>query len=120
MNNTNLHLVGKTLGYFVLAGLFEIGGAYLIWLWLREDYVLYVGLLGGLALFVYGIIQTRQPTQFHRVYAAYGGVFIVMAMLWGWVFDGIAPDRFDVLGGVIALIGMAVIFYWPRKGEQPL
>jgi len=118
MNNQKLKTIAKTLFYFFLAGLFEIGGGYLVWLWIREDYAFLVGLLGGFVLFLYGIVPTLQPSHFHRIYAAYGGIFIVMAMLWGWVFDGIAPDRFDVIGAIIALIGVAVIFYWPRKYEQ--
>lgn len=118
MNTTLVKAIVITLFYFLLAGVLEIGGGYLVWLWLREDYTIFVGFLGGLVLFLYGIIPTLQPAHFHRVYAAYGGIFIVMAMLWGWAFDGISPDRFDVLGAVIALIGVAVIFYWPRKGEQ--
>jgi len=103
---------------FFLAGLFEIGGAYLIWLWLREDLIWTLGILGGFILFSYGIVQTFQPAYFHRTYAAYGGVFIVMAMLWGWIFDGIAPDIFDIIGGLVALFGAGVIFYWPRKGKK--
>lgn len=107
----------KTLFYFFLAGLLEIGGGYLVWLWLREDYGFLLGILGGFILFLYGIVPTLQPSHFHRIYAAYGGVFIVMAMLWGWIFDGIRPDRFDVIGGMIALVGVGIIFYWPRKEE---
>ena len=117
MDSKKLKMVLRTLFYFFLAGLFEIGGGYLVWLWIREDYAFFVGLLGGFVLFLYGIVPTLQPSHFHRIYAAYGGVFIVMSMLWGWIFDGITPDRFDVLGAIIALIGIAVIFYWPRKGE---
>ena len=79
-------VVAKTIFYFILAGLLEIGGGYLVWLWLREDYAFYVGMLGGFILFLYGIIPTLQPSYFHRIYAAYGGVFIVMAMLWGGYF----------------------------------
>jgi len=105
----------KTLFYFFLAGLLEIGGGYLVWLWLREDYGFFIGVLGGFLLFFYGIVQTRQPFHFHRIYAAYGGVFIVMAMLWGWIFEGIGPDRFDIIGGLIALVGVGIIFYYPRK-----
>lgn len=107
----------KTLFYFFLAGLLEIGGGYLVWLWLREDYGFLLGILGGFILFLYGIVPTLQPSHFHRIYAAYGGVFIVMAMLWGWIFDNIRPDRFDLIGGTIALVGVGIIFYWPRKEE---
>lgn len=106
-----------TLFFFFLAGLFEIGGGYLVWLWLRENMGWVLGVLGGFVLFLYGIVPTFQPSHFHRIYAAYGGVFIVMAMAWGWIFDGIAPDKFDLIGGSIALIGVWVIFYWPRKEE---
>ena len=77
-----------------------------------------LGVLGGFVLFLYGIIPTFQPSHFHRIYAAYGGVFIVMAMTWGWIFDGIAPDKFDITGVLIALIGVGIIFYWPRRGEK--
>lgn len=118
MNNQKLKFIAKTLFYFFLAGLLEIGGGYLVWLWIREDYAFFVGLLGGFVLFLYGIVPTLQPSHFHRIYAAYGGIFIVMALLWGWIFDGIAPDRFDIIGAIIALIGVAVIFYWPRKKES--
>ncbi len=118
MNNQPPKMIAKTLMYFFLAGLFEIGGGYLVWLWVREDYAFFIGLLGGFVLFLYGVVPTLQPSHFHRIYAAYGGIFIVMAMLWGWFFDGIAPDRFDVIGALIALIGVAVIFYWPRPCKQ--
>ena len=107
-----------TLFLFFLAGLFEIGGGYLVWLWLRESYSWPIGVIGGFILFLYGIVPTFQPSHFHRIYAAYGGVFIVMAMLWGWIFEKIAPDMFDIIGGVVALIGVGIIFYWPRKNEQ--
>lgn len=119
MGNQSLKIISKTVIYFFLAGLFEIGGGYLIWLWIREDYTVLIGLLGGLVLFLYGIVPTLQPSHFHRIYASYGGIFIVMAMLWGWAFDGIAPDRFDIIGAFIALVGVAIIFYWPRGyGQQ--
>lgn len=118
MHSKNIVIITKTLAYFFLAGLFEIGGGYLIWLWIREDYAFFVGLFGGFVLFLYGIALAREPARFNRTYAAYGGIFIVMAMLWGWIIDGIAPDRFDVIGATIALAGVAIIFYWPRKEEQ--
>lgn len=104
-----------SLLYFVLAGLCEIGGGYLIWLWLREGKSLGLGLLGGLILFLYGVIPTLQPASFGRVYAAYGGVFIGLSLLWGWWVDGVVPDRFDWLGIGIALIGVGIILYAPRS-----
>src|SRR4051794_16076074 len=103
-----------SFGYFVLAGLCEIGGGYLVWLWLRGGKGLWVGALGGLVLIVYGIIPTFQPANFGRVYAAYGGVFIVLSILWGRIIDKTEPDRFDLIGGGLALIGAAIIMYWPR------
>jgi len=103
---------------FGLAGLFEIGGGYLVWLWLREDFSWMLGAIGGFVLFLYGIVPTFQKTHFHRVYAAYGGVFIVMAVFWGWLIDGVTPDNYDIIGSVIAVIGVIIIFYMPRKGEK--
>ncbi|MGD1835127.1 MAG: YnfA family protein [Nitrososphaeraceae archaeon] len=101
---------------FLLAGLFEIGGGYLVWLWLREDFGWTYGILGGFILFVYGIIPTFQSSShFHRIYAAYGGFFIVLSLLWGWFFEGIRPDLYDIIGASIALIGVAIIYYIPRK-----
>src|SRR5271157_131303 len=104
----------RSLSLFVLAGLCEIGGGYLMWLWLRDDKGILFALLGALTLIVYGIIPTFQPSNFGRVYAAYGGIFIVLSIIWGWQIDKIAPDRFDLIGGLIALIGVGVIMYWPR------
>ncbi|MHB1056224.1 MAG: YnfA family protein [Thermoleophilia bacterium] len=104
----------KSLFFFFLAGLCEIGGGYLVWLWLREHRSVWFALAGALALVLYGVIPTLQPANFGRVYAAYGGVFIVMAIVWGWQIDKITPDKFDLAGGLIALIGVSVIMYWPR------
>lgn len=106
--------ITRSLFYFVLAGLCEIGGGYLVWLWLRERKPIGVGLAGAAILVVYGIVPTLQPANFGRVYAAYGGVFIVLSILWGWQVDRIAPDKFDLIGGMISLIGVSVIMYWPR------
>ena len=68
----------KSVGYFILAGLFEIGGGYLVWLWLREGKPIGYAFVGAIILVLYGIIPTFQPAHFGRVYAAYGGVFIVL------------------------------------------
>jgi small multidrug resistance family-3 protein len=104
----------QSLIVFALAGLCEIGGGYLMWLWLREGRSLWLGLLGAVVLVFYGVIPTLQPASFSRVYAAYGGVFVVLSLLWGWQIDKVTPDRFDLIGGLIALVGMAIIMYWPR------
>lgn len=106
----------KSIGYFLLAGICEIGGGYLVWLWLREGRSIGIGILGALILVLYGVIPTLQPAgaSFGRVYAAYGGIFIALSILWGWRVDGIVPDRWDLLGGMIALVGVAVIMYAPR------
>jgi small multidrug resistance family-3 protein len=106
--------VTKSLFYFVIAGFCEIGGGYLMWLWRREGKSLGFAVIGAVVLVLYGIIPTLQPAHFGRVYAAYGGIFIVLSILWGWQIDRIAPDRFDLLGGLIALVGVLVIMYWPR------
>ena len=104
----------STFGLFVIAALLEIGGGYLVWLWLRERKRISFGLIGGLILFVYGIIPTLQPSNFGRVYAAYGGIFVVMAIIWGLLIDKKRPDRYEIIGGTIVLIGAAIIFYAPR------
>jgi len=107
----------RSIGLFLLAGVCEIGGGYLVWQWLREGKSLIVGLIGGVVLVLYGIIPTLQPATFNfgRVYAAYGGVFIILSLLWGWKIDGKTPDTFDWIGAVICLIGVTVIMYWPRS-----
>lgn len=105
----------KSLFYFFLAGLCEIGGGYLVWLWLREGKSPWYALPGAIVLMLYGIIPTLQPAHFGRVYAAYGGIFIVMAILWGWLIDRIVPDKFDLIGGLVALSGVFIIMYWPRS-----
>lgn len=104
----------KSVFYFLLAGLCEIGGGYLVWLWVREGRSIWLALIGAIILVLYGLIPTLQPANFGRVYAAYGGIFIVLSILWGWQVDKIRPDRFDLLGGFVALIGVLIIMYWPR------
>ncbi len=107
--------IAKSIIYFLIAGLFEIGGGYLIWLWIREDKPIMYAVIGAVTLVAYGIIPTLQPANFGRVYAAYGGVFIVLSIFWGWGVDGIKPDKFDLIGGCIALTGVIIIMYWPRS-----
>ncbi|MGD6846133.1 YnfA family protein [Rossellomorea aquimaris] len=101
---------------FVLAGIAEIGGGYLIWLWLREGKPLSWGIAGGIALALYGVIATFQSfPSFGRVYAAYGGVFIVLSVLWGWGIDKKTPDVYDWVGAGICLVGVGVMLLGPRQ-----
>ena len=104
-----------SVALFVFAGLCEIGGGWLIWKWLRDGRPGWWGLIGGVVLILYGIIPTLQTSHFGRVYAAYGGFFIVLSLLWGWALDGDRPDRFDVLGAAIALAGVCLMYYAPRR-----
>ena len=97
-----------------MAGLFEIGGGYLVWLALKEDKGPWYLAAGAVVLFLYGIVPTLQEASFGRVYAAYGGIFIVLSILWGWQVDKVVPDMADLVGGAIALVGVLIIMYYPR------
>ncbi|OUC12373.1 MAG: hypothetical protein B0A82_22805 [Alkalinema sp. CACIAM 70d] len=100
--------------FFILAGLCEIGGGYLVWLTLREGKDIWLAVIGVIVLGLYGVIPTLQPTHFGRTYAAYGGVFVALSVLWGWAVDRVSPDLFDLLGSWIVLLGVLVIMYAPR------
>lgn len=100
---------------FVLAGLCEIGGGYLVWGWMREHKPLLWALVGGGILALYGVVAALQPiSAFGRVYAAYGGIFIMLALLWGILVEGFRPDRYDILGALVALAGAMIIVLPPR------
>jgi small multidrug resistance family-3 protein len=99
---------------FFVAALVEIGGGYLVWKWMRERKGIIFGIIGGIVLFIYGIIATFQPANFGRVYAAYGGIFILSSVLWGLCVDKKKPDRFEISGSLIAILGAIIIFYSPR------
>ncbi|RPF19510.1 YnfA family protein [Myceligenerans xiligouense] len=108
-------LIPRSILLFVVAALFEIGGAWLVWQGLREQRGwVWVG-FGVIALGLYGVVATLQPdANFGRILAAYGGVFVAGSIVWGMVADGYRPDRWDVAGALICLGGMAVIMYGPR------
>jgi small multidrug resistance family-3 protein len=110
----NAATIARSLALFLAAGLCEIGGGYLVWLSIREGRGFALGALGGAVLFLYGVIPTLQPAHFGRVYAAYGGVFVILSLLWGWRIDGFVPDHFDWIGAAMCLAGVAVIMYAPR------
>lgn len=102
-------LILKSIFLFIAAGICEIGGEYLVWLWLRNNKGFILGILGGLVLFLYGVVPTFQPAHFGRVYAAYGGVFVVLSIPWGWLIDKRAPDLSHLIGGLICIVGVFVI-----------
>jgi small multidrug resistance family-3 protein len=105
----------KSIALFVVAAIAEIGGAWLVWQGVSEHRgAAWVG-AGIMALAVYGFVATFQDDpHFGRVLAAYGGVFVVGSLVWGMVADGFRPDRFDVIGAAICLVGVGVIMYPPR------
>lgn len=106
----------KSLLFFILAGICEIGGGYLMWLTLRDGKPIWYAVAGAIVLIIYGIVPTLQPASasFGKVYAAYGGIFVVLSILWGWKIDGTVPDMYDLIGGLVALVGVAIIMYAPR------
>ena len=105
-------MTARSIALFIAAAVAEIGGAYLIWIGLRENKGALFVALGALSLAVYGVVAALQPShEFGRVLAAYGGVFIVGSLLWGMVFDGFHPDMADLTGAAICLVGVGVIMY---------
>ncbi len=99
----------RSMVYFFIAAIFEVSGVYGVWMWLRESRAFIFALLGFLSLAIYGFINTFQPAHFGRVYAAYGGVFVVTSILWGWKVDGIPPDVYDLIGAGIIISGVLIV-----------
>lgn len=111
-------MIVRSAALFVAAAVCEIGGAYLMWQAIKDGRGVLFGLAGAAALAGYGAVAALQPeAQFGRVLAAYGGVFIIGSLLWGMVFDGLRPDRYDIAGALVCLVGVAVIMYAPRPGR---
>src|SRR5919201_5075344 len=108
-------LILRSAALFVVAALFEIGGAWLVWQGVREQRgLVWIG-AGVLALGAYGFVATLQPdAHFGRILAAYGGVFVAGSLVWGVVMDGFRPDRWDLVGAALCLLGVVVIMYAPR------
>ena len=105
-------MTARSIALFVAAAVAEIGGAYLVWLGIKEHKGVALVALGAMALTAYGVLAAFQPShEFGRVLAAYGGVFIVGSLLWGVVFDSFQPDRADVIGALVCLTGVGIIMY---------
>ena len=104
----------QTLFLFVLTALAEIVGCYLPYLWLRKGYSAWVLAPAAASLALFAWLLTLHPTASARVYAAYGGVYVTMAIAWLWAVDAVKPTRWDLLGAGLCLAGMAVIMFAPR------
>lgn len=104
----------KTVGLFVLTALAEIVGCYFPYLWLKEGKSVWLLLPALLSLALFAWLLTLHPTAAGRTYAAYGGVYIAVAIAWLWLVDGVRPTTWDIVGSVVALIGMAIIMLAPR------
>jgi small multidrug resistance family-3 protein len=105
----------RAMVLFALAALAEIGGAWLVWQAVREHRGWWFAGAGVIALGLYGFVATLQDDpNFGRILAAYGGVFVVGSLAWGMVADGFRPDRYDLIGAGICLVGVLVIMFAPR------
>lgn len=105
----------RSIGLFIAAAVAEIGGAWLIWQTVREDRSWLFAAAGIVALIAYGFVATLQPdSNFGRILAAYGGIFVAGSLLWGMAADGFKPDRFDIAGALVCLGGVGIIMYAPR------
>lgn len=104
---------------FVLAGFAEVGGGWLVWQTVRESKAWYMAVIGSLVLVGYGFIPTLQPLDnFGRIYAVYGGFFILLSYIWGWIVDDVKPDTGDWVGTGIALVGVLLALFWPGRSED--
>lgn len=105
----------KTVALFAITALAEIIGCYLPYLWLREGKTVWLLIPAIMSLTAFVWLLTLHPTAVGRVYAAYGGVYITMAIIWLWSVEGIRPTTWDILGSTVALLGMAIIMFAPRS-----
>ena len=104
----------KTLALFVVTALAEIVGCYLPYLWLKQDRCAWLLVPAGLSLALFAWLLSLHPAAAGRVYAAYGGVYIGVAIAWLWAVDGIRPTATDWVGVAVSLAGMAIIMFGPR------
>ena len=105
----------KTVALFGVTAIAEIMGCYLPYLWLKQDKSILLLIPAALCLALFAWLLTLHPTATGRVYAAYGGVYIFVALLWLWVVDGVKPTMWDTIGGFVALLGMAIIMFAPKN-----
>lgn len=104
----------KTLCLFIVTAVAEIVGCYLPYLWLKHGASRWVLLPAALSLSAFAGLLPLHPGSAGRTYAAYGGVYVAVALLWLWLIDGQRPDRWDVVGVAVTVIGMSIIAFAPR------
>ena len=104
----------NTIGLFVLTAVAEIAGCYLPYLWMRQGKSVWLLVPGALSLVLFAWLLSLHPTAAGRTYAAYGGVYVAVAVFWLWWIDGVRPDRWDLIGVAVTLIGMSIIAFGPH------
>jgi small multidrug resistance family-3 protein len=105
----------KSILYFCLAALFEIAGCFTLWAWLRQHRSVWWLVPGVISLVLFAYLLTRVEASFAgRAYAAYGGIYIAASLLWLWLVERTAPDRYDLLGALLCLGGTGLILFAPR------
>ena len=104
----------RTVGVFVVTALAEIVGCYLPYLWLRRAQPIWLLIPAGASLAAFAWLLTLHPFAAGRTYAAYGGIYVTVALLWLWLVEGVTPGRWDFLGATVTLSGMAIIAFAPR------
>jgi small multidrug resistance family-3 protein len=107
-------LAAQTLGLFAVTALAEIAGCYLPYLWLRRGHTAWLVIPAAVSLAAFAWLLSLHPFAAGRTYAAYGGVYVSIALVWLWLVEGVAPDRWDLAGGVVTLVGMSIIAFAPR------
>lgn len=112
-------VISLIISLFILSGIFEIGGGWFIWEYMRNSKPWWYTLIGSFMLIIYGFLPTFQPLEsFGRLYAIYGGIFIGMSFSWSAIFDGFKPDLGDLIGSLFAFIGILIILFWPRSNNE--
>ncbi|WP_432470369.1 YnfA family protein [Amphritea sp. HPY] len=106
----------KTIALFTVTAIAEIVGCYLPYLWLKQDKSIWLLIPAAISLALFAWLLSLHPTSAGRVYAAYGGVYVFVAILWLWKVDGITPTTWDIVGSFVAVTGMAIIMFAPRGG----
>ena len=111
----NLMFELKTISLFLITAVAEIVGCYLPYLWLKQDKSIWLLIPAAISLSIFAWLLTLHPTDAGRVYAAYGGVYIFVAIFWLWIVDGVTPTVWDIIGSIVAIIGMSIIIFAPKN-----